>query len=133
MRNCSRDSFLRNFSSPVIEAPCTWKTFFARSIPIIVPIVIFAVLPSRWISPTILQQELSGGKSGNHSIYSNLRQRLRLSRALAMLSDGFPVQTVSHKLGYSTNSAFIAMFQAATGATPNAFRGLARDEDETSN
>ncbi|MCZ7911474.1 hypothetical protein O9X94_19290 [Agrobacterium leguminum] len=50
-----------------------------------------------------------------------------------MLSDGFPVQTVSHKLGYSTNSAFIAMFQAATGATPNAFRGLARDEDETSN
>ncbi|WP_429817656.1 helix-turn-helix domain-containing protein [Ensifer sp. B1-9] len=60
------------------------------------------------------------------------RQRLRLSRALAMLADGFPVQTVAHKLGYSTTSAFIAMFQSATGATPNAFRGLARKEDETS-
>jgi len=45
LRNCIRDSFLRNFTSPVIEAPCTWKTFFARSIPIIVSVVIFAVLP----------------------------------------------------------------------------------------
>lgn len=60
------------------------------------------------------------------------RQRLRLSRALAMLADGFPVQTVARKLGYSTTSAFIAMFQSATGATPNAFRGPARKESETS-
>ncbi|WP_245441603.1 AraC family transcriptional regulator [Rhizobium vallis] len=58
------------------------------------------------------------------------RQRLRLSRAIAMLSDGLSVQTVGHKLGYSTTSAFIAMFQGAIGATPNAFRGSLREEDE---
>ncbi|MCY1364665.1 HTH-type transcriptional regulator NimR [compost metagenome] len=50
------------------------------------------------------------------------KQRLRLSRALAMLSDGLTVQSVAKKLGYSTPSAFIAMFQKAMGATPNAFR-----------
>jgi AraC-like DNA-binding protein len=58
------------------------------------------------------------------------RQRLRLSRALAMLADGLSVQTVGHRLGYSTTSAFIAMFQAAVGATPNAFRGRLREEHE---
>lgn len=59
------------------------------------------------------------------------RQRLRLSRALAMLSDGLSVQTIAQKLGYSTTSAFIAMFQGAIGATPNAFRGrLRKEEDE---
>ncbi|MDR9806882.1 AraC family transcriptional regulator [Rhizobium hidalgonense] len=54
---------------------------------------------------------------------------LRLSRALAMLADGLSVQTVGHRLGYSTTSAFIAMFQAAIGATPNAFRGRLREEE----
>ncbi|MCY1304832.1 hypothetical protein D9M70_546040 [compost metagenome] len=39
-----------------------------------------------------------------------------------MLSDGLTVQSVAKKLGYSTPSAFIAMFQKAMGATPNAFR-----------
>lgn len=55
------------------------------------------------------------------------RQRLRLSRAIAMLSDGFSVQAVAHKLGYSTTSAFIVMFQGAIGVTPNAFRGRLRE------
>nr|WP_236952512.1 helix-turn-helix transcriptional regulator [Mesorhizobium loti] len=58
------------------------------------------------------------------------RQRLRLSRAVAMLADGLSVQTVSHKLGYGTTSAFIAMFQGAVGTTPNVFRGRLREDDE---
>nr|WP_278116146.1 helix-turn-helix transcriptional regulator [Mesorhizobium sp. WSM4875]WIE94656.1 helix-turn-helix transcriptional regulator [Mesorhizobium sp. WSM4875] len=58
------------------------------------------------------------------------RQRLRLSRAVAMLADGLSVQTVSHKLGYATTSAFIAMFQGALGTTPNVFRGRLRDEHD---
>ena len=39
-RNCSRVSFLRNFTSPVIVAPWSWKTRFARSIPIIVSFIL---------------------------------------------------------------------------------------------
>lgn len=58
------------------------------------------------------------------------RQRLRLSRALAMLSDGLSVQAVAQNLGYSTTSAFIAMFQKAVGATPNAFRGRLREKGD---
>lgn len=50
------------------------------------------------------------------------RQRLRLSRAFAMLADGLAVQLVAQKLGYGTTSAFIAMFQKTIGTTPNAFR-----------
>lgn len=50
------------------------------------------------------------------------RQRLRLSRAIIMLSNGLSVQVVAKKLGYSTTSAFIVMFQRAMGSTPNTFR-----------
>lgn len=50
------------------------------------------------------------------------KQRLRLSRALKMLSDGMTVQTISQTLGYSTPSAFITMFQKAMGTTPNNLR-----------
>lgn len=50
------------------------------------------------------------------------KQRLRLSRALKMLSDGMTVQTISQTLGYSTPSAFITMFQKAMGTTPNNIR-----------
>ncbi|HCI7190481.1 helix-turn-helix transcriptional regulator [Acinetobacter baumannii] len=50
------------------------------------------------------------------------RQRLRLSRAVVMLSNGLTVQVVARKLGYSTTSSFIAMFQKAMGSTPNTFR-----------
>ena len=51
------------------------------------------------------------------------RRRLRLSRALSMLADGLSVQSIAQKLGYSTTSAFIVMFQKAIGQTPNVFRG----------
>lgn len=58
------------------------------------------------------------------------RQRLRLSRAFAMLADGLAVQVVAQKLGYGTTSAFIAMFQKTIGTTPNAFRAQVRDSAE---
>ncbi len=50
------------------------------------------------------------------------RQRLRLVRALSMLEDGIAVQTVALELGYSTSSAFIAMFHRLMGTTPDEFR-----------
>ena len=65
-------------------------------------------------------------------IFLKWRQRIRRSRAISMLSEGIPVLAAAHKLGYSTISVFIPMFQSATAATPNTFRGLARDEAETS-
>src|SRR6056297_1106636 len=40
--NCFRLSFLRYCTSPAREATWTWKTFFARS----TPIIIFCILPS---------------------------------------------------------------------------------------
>ncbi|WP_419178196.1 helix-turn-helix domain-containing protein [Pseudomonas plecoglossicida] len=50
------------------------------------------------------------------------RQRLRLVRALSMLEDGIPVQAVALELGYSSSSAFIAMFHRMIGSTPDEFR-----------
>lgn len=50
------------------------------------------------------------------------RQQLRVLRALSLLTEGFSVITISKTLGYSTPSAFIAMFQKATGDTPEALR-----------
>lgn len=38
-KNCPHKSFLRNFTSPAIDAPCNWKTLFARSTPIIVSFI----------------------------------------------------------------------------------------------
>ena len=38
-RNWSRDSFLRNLTSPAIVAPWSWKARFARSTPIIVSFI----------------------------------------------------------------------------------------------
>ncbi|HMO48413.1 MAG TPA: helix-turn-helix transcriptional regulator [Rubrivivax sp.] len=57
--------------------------------------------------------------------FARWRQRLRLTRAMAMLADGRPVQSIANELGYSTASAFIAMFQGAIGVTPSAFRDAA--------
>lgn len=54
--------------------------------------------------------------------FSEWRQRLRLVSALPMLETGMPVQTVALELGYSTSSAFIAMFHRMLGTTPEEFR-----------
>lgn len=62
--------------------------------------------------------------------FAKWRQRLRLTRAIAMLSDGRPVQSIARELGYSTTSAFIAMFQSAIGVTPSAFRDRTGDKSK---
>ncbi|MBY8826340.1 helix-turn-helix transcriptional regulator [Sphingomonas colocasiae] len=50
------------------------------------------------------------------------RQRVRLLRSLEMLATGSPVTHVALDLGFSTPSAFIAMFRQAFGETPAAYR-----------
>lgn len=50
------------------------------------------------------------------------RQRLRFLRAVDALEAGRSVQQIAFDLGYSTASAFIAMFQRETGATPEQYR-----------
>jgi AraC-like DNA-binding protein len=49
------------------------------------------------------------------------RQRLRLVHALRLLADGEPVTTVSTKVGYSTPSAFTAMFRKELGVSPRRY------------
>lgn len=50
------------------------------------------------------------------------RQRARLLRSLEMLAAGQPVTTVALDLGYSTASAFIALFRRTFGETPALYR-----------
>ena len=50
------------------------------------------------------------------------RQRLRYLQAVDRLEDGLTVQEIAFDLGYSTASAFIAMFQRAAGMPPDQFR-----------
>jgi AraC-like DNA-binding protein len=50
------------------------------------------------------------------------RQRLRHLRAVEALGQGQTVQEIAFDLGYSTASAFIAMFQRETGMSPDQFR-----------
>ena len=60
--------------------------------------------------------------------FAKWRQRLRLTRAMTMLTDGRPIRAIANELGYSTTSAFIAMFQAAIGVTPSVFRERCDDD-----
>ncbi|MGF0536712.1 AraC family transcriptional regulator [Agrobacterium sp. ES01] len=54
--------------------------------------------------------------------FNDWRQRLRLVASLALLEDGFSVQDAAKRLGYSTPSAFIAMFRRMTGMSPTQLR-----------
>lgn len=49
------------------------------------------------------------------------RQQLRLMQALRLLADGAKVTQAAVDAGYSTPSAFIAMFRKALGTTPRAY------------
>jgi len=51
------------------------------------------------------------------------RQRLRLVHALQLLATGVPVTEVALAVGYSTPSAFTAMFRAHLGAPPTRYLG----------
>lgn len=54
--------------------------------------------------------------------FNEWRQRLRVVSALGMLEAGKSVQAIACDLGYSTPSAFIAMFQRLTGQSPDSAR-----------
>lgn len=54
--------------------------------------------------------------------FSEWRQRLRFLRAVALLQEGRSVQNVALDVGYSSSSAFIAMFSQLAGVTPERFR-----------
>ncbi|WP_127960120.1 AraC family transcriptional regulator [Serratia microhaemolytica] len=54
--------------------------------------------------------------------FSEWRQRLRFLHAIALLEQGKTVQEVALEVGYSSASAFIAMFQQIGGTTPERFR-----------
>ena len=49
------------------------------------------------------------------------RQRLRAIKALMMLEDGVSVEHIALEFGYSSSSAFIAMFKRVMGKTPAEF------------
>ncbi|CNH82066.1 AraC family transcriptional regulator [Yersinia pekkanenii] len=54
--------------------------------------------------------------------FSEWRQRLRFLHAISLLEQGKTVQNVALDVGYSSASAFIAMFQHISGTTPERFR-----------
>lgn len=54
--------------------------------------------------------------------FNEWRLRLRVVSALGLLDAGQSVQSVARELGYSTPSAFIAMFQRLTGQSPDSAR-----------
>jgi AraC-like DNA-binding protein len=54
--------------------------------------------------------------------FAEWRQRLRVVRALPMLEAGHKVESVALDMGYSSASAFIAMFHRLMGMTPAEFR-----------
>jgi len=61
------------------------------------------------------QQDLGMG-------FAEWRQRLRFLHAISLLEQGKTVQDVALEVGYSSSSAFIAMFQQISGTTPQRFR-----------
>ncbi|MCC8458187.1 AraC family transcriptional regulator [Photorhabdus luminescens] len=50
------------------------------------------------------------------------RQRLRFLHAISLLEQGKTVNEVAFDVGYSSSSAFIAVFQQLAGTTPDRFR-----------
>ncbi|HEY8049446.1 MAG TPA: helix-turn-helix transcriptional regulator [Ramlibacter sp.] len=55
--------------------------------------------------------------------YQQWRQQAILAHALPMLARGMPVNHVAQASGYSSDSAFTAMFKSAMGQPPSAFLG----------
>ncbi len=49
------------------------------------------------------------------------RQQLRLLRSLQLLASGHKIEHAALEAGYSTPSAFIAMFKKALGTTPRRY------------
>lgn len=58
--------------------------------------------------------------------FGEWRLRLRFLRAIEALEAGQPIQAIAFDLGYSSASAFIAMFQRQARCTPEQYRRQAR-------
>ncbi|MFB4391539.1 MULTISPECIES: helix-turn-helix transcriptional regulator [unclassified Pseudomonas] len=58
--------------------------------------------------------------------FGEWRLRLRFLRAIEALESGASIQAIAFDLGYSTASAFIAMFQRQAHCTPEQYRRQAR-------
>ncbi|HDS1737425.1 MULTISPECIES: helix-turn-helix transcriptional regulator [Pseudomonas] len=58
--------------------------------------------------------------------FGEWRLRLRFLRAIEALEAGEPIQAIAFDLGYSSASAFIAMFQRQAQCTPEQYRRRAR-------
>lgn len=53
--------------------------------------------------------------------FGQWRQQARLLAALTQLADGATITTTAERLGYESESAFIAMFKRALGTTPGRY------------
>lgn len=68
-------TFLRNFTSPVMEAPCNWKMFFARSTPIIVSFICRPLLCVALNTTTLAHRDAVWG--GRQPFHLHRRQSAR--------------------------------------------------------
>jgi AraC-like DNA-binding protein len=50
--------------------------------------------------------------------FEQWRRTTRIAAALPMLADGIPVATAARRVGYATQSAFVAAFRREVGTTP---------------
>lgn len=53
--------------------------------------------------------------------FGQWRQEMRLAHAVPLITKGWPLSRVAAELGYSSQSAFSAMFKKAMGQAPSAF------------
>ena len=53
--------------------------------------------------------------------FGTWRTQVRLRASLPLLAQGMPVETVAHRVGYGSASAFVAAFRRAVGVTPGAY------------
>ncbi|MFZ6644706.1 AraC family transcriptional regulator [Undibacterium sp. TJN25] len=53
--------------------------------------------------------------------FGQWRQQMRLTRATSLIASGLPLSRVASELGYTSQSAFSAMFKKTFGKSPSAF------------
>lgn len=56
-------------------------------------------------------------------VLTEWRNRMRVVNAIVMIEEGKSIESIASEFGYSSASAFIAMFKRLTGATPASYRG----------
>ena len=76
----------------------------------------------RTLDPVALLAEMRRCQQELGMAFSEWRQRLRFLHAISLLEQGKTVQSIALDVGYSSASAFIAMFQQIAGTTPERFR-----------